>query len=174
MGKVYRKTASVLQCRHMFGRKDPHSAIEFILLGIFGAVVLIGIMYGVVIVLKNGGVPAPSSSDVVPVAEEPLVAPTQEEYDLAANDVMSPFLAQATLVTEASFEGDVSALGDLVTKTEERMIRLRVPAERQEAHLAAVLLLGSWKRAVAGSATDRAEVSASTAAFIAAMPWATR
>jgi len=157
----------------MFWRKDRHTIGEFLVLGAVVAAACVGVLYGVYRGFKKSDVtPVPAAAD--DQAQPVLAAPAPEEYDTSAQEVMAPFLQQAASVTEASFDGDLSALGELVTKTEERLLRVRVPADRRDTHLSAVLLLGAWKRAIAGSVQDRKTVLSATATFAASASWATR
>lgn len=157
----------------MFWRKDRHTIGEFLVLGVIVAAACVGVLYGVFMAFKKGDA-SPSSATPDAQDQPAPVAPAPEEYDASAQEVMAPFLQQAALVTDASFDGDLTALGDLVTKTEERLLRVRVPADRRDTHLSAVLLLGSWKRAIAGSAQDRKDVLSATATFAASASWSAR
>ena len=102
---------------------------------------------------------------------EPRKAPTVAEYRAEARTVLSPFLEQAANMTEEDIgSGDAIVLG-LVEKTQERLLNMIVPADERDAHLAFVLLLDQWKRALKGSAADIARVGDSTSGTVDAYPW---
>lgn len=152
----------------MFWHKESRTIGEFIVFGLVISVACVALLYGITLVFNA----SPKNDSMSAETQQPVVvAPSTTEYDSSASDVMTPFLQQAALVTPASFTGDLSLLGDLVTKTEDRLLRLRLPAERRDAHLSAVLLLGSWKRAIAGSAQDQNDVLSATAEFVKTAPW---
>jgi hypothetical protein len=151
----------------MFGRqKRKKWWSEFVVLGVFAAVVIAGLLYALVIVVvvgKDGAV----ETDIA----LPPVPPTAEEYRSGARDVLVPFLDQADLMTEADVASAGPVVDDFVEKTQERLLRLRVPKEYRDAHLTFVLLLDQWRRALAGSEPDRAVVLAKTRAVVETYPW---
>lgn len=155
----------------MFHRKkQPQFRInEFTIFGAFVAVAILGIGFGALVVGTGAYLEDPylanDYQEVIPVA------PTPEEYEAAAKDVLAPFVAQGEQVDEAYFAGDVSAMQQLVEKTQERLLRVRVPADYRDSHLSFVLLLEQWKRALRGSVADQEVVVAKTKDLAAANPW---
>ncbi len=135
---------------------------EFVILAAFVVAVTVGLLYGAVIVAVSGNRPA---------AVAPPAAPTVDAYRAEAQGVLAPFFEQAQRMTSADLAAPSSELVDLVAKTQERLLRLVVPKEEKDVHLALVLLLEQWKRALAGSAADREAVIDKTRQMIAKNRW---
>jgi len=109
-----------------------------------------------------------------PTVNQPLAissAPTVSAYEHEADTVLAPFLEQAAKVGQAELASGDQDLLDLIGKTQDRLLRMIVPAERKDAHLKFVLLLEQWRRALNGSAADQKQVLASTQQVLADNPW---
>lgn len=130
------------------------------MLWVFLAVSLAGLVFLSDAVLR--AVPTPPQA----------VAPTDEEYRAEASVIMEPFLAQASAMTAEDFElAEPEALRTLVVTTQERMLRLRVPSDLKDAHLAFVLMLERWHRAFDGDADMRVTAISQLRAEVDAYPW---
>ena len=152
----------------MFSRKKSRfSTNEFTILGVFVAVAVFGLGYGLLSLVLGT---AEFRTDDLPFVQ-PVVAPTPEEYEADARDVLAPFLEQALLMRTEDLAGDTGAMGQLVEKTQDRLLRVRVPKEYRDLHLSMVLLLDQWKRALAGSAPARDVVLDRTGEIVVANPW---
>ncbi|HTK05098.1 MAG TPA: hypothetical protein VL500_05930 [Candidatus Eisenbacteria bacterium] len=151
-------------------RTRPFRIDEFTVFGAFVAVAVFGLVYGIVAV-------AVGKFDVSAGYEEPLLQPveppTELEYQTEARDVLSPFFGQALTMRQEDLSGDNSAMLQLVEKTQDRLLRVRVPADYREFHLSAVLLLDQWKRALAGSKPDRDAALGKTQELAKKSPWLT-
>lgn len=146
-------------------KKERHFRFdEFTVLEVFLAVTLFGLVAGAVFsVLFPGIVTGPVAV---------VTAPTDDEYRAQASEIMLPFLAQATTMTAEDFGNEADApLAELAAKTQERMLRLRVPSEYRDTHLSVVLLLDQWKRVLSGADRDPAAVLAKTGEVLEADPW---
>jgi len=136
---------------------------EFAVLGVFCLAVIVGVLYGVL------------NLRVLPSANEPAAeavkAPTEADYRAAAGSVMAPFLDQAQKLDERAFAAADPTFVDLVSKTQERLLRIRVPGPDKDVHLSCVLLLEQWRRALSGSASDQKLVLANTRDLLGANPW---
>lgn len=153
----------------LFAQKKRRVLInEFTILGVFIAVVVFGLLYGVLLAVT--GTLFPDVRGAFPAAQ-PVVAPTMAEYEVEAREVLAPFFTQALQMAPADFAGDTGAMLQLVQKTQDRLLRVRVPKEYQDAHLGFVLLLDQWKRALAGSGPDREVVLQKTKDQAAANQW---
>lgn len=136
-----------------FARKKSRLLInEFTIFGVFIAVAVFGLLYGMLLAVTSG-VPSAVSSDFPEF--RPVVAPTMAEYESEAREVLAPFFRQALQMRPEDLTGDTGAMLQLVQKTQDRLLRVRVPKEYRDAHLGFVLLLDQWKRALTGSAPDR-------------------
>jgi hypothetical protein len=159
----------------MFGfmkrKMPPPTFTEYAVFGLLVSVVLFGVFFSVFSFFAKGG--RGGSNVSVAVSQPTPVAPTASQYQDEVRGVMAPFLEQAQKMTSADFSADNSAMNDLATKTQDRMIGIRVPKEYKDAHLSFVLLLAQWSRALGGSVTDQAAVLQKTAEVIAADPWLT-
>jgi hypothetical protein len=133
----------------------------FVVVGVFVAVILLGLACGTWYFVRSvtGRNAAPQS------------APSAEAYRVEVASVARPFLAQALKMDDADLAAAGADLADLVAKTQERVLRLRVPGSERDAHLGLVLLLEQWKRAVSGDAESRSSVLERTRAFVNAHPW---
>ncbi len=140
---------------------------EFTVLVVFGVVGLGMLLFGGIFGLRDLDLGASEKRVVAPA----VVAPTTEAYQKETRDVMTPFLRQAANVQVQNFSADIPSMLELVTKTQELMLRVRVPKDSREAHLSFVLLLDQWKRALAGSKSDQAAVLAKTPELVAAHSW---
>ena len=138
---------------------------ELTVVAVFFAIVAIGL---IVTLFSLDLVPESSlQGDVVQARK----APTVEEYRSEARDVLSPFLEQARMIGSDQAAYDETVFLGLVDKTQERLLRLIVPVQGQEAHLSFVLLLEQWRRAINGSVSDQAQAPDNTQKVIAANPW---
>lgn len=155
----------------MFHRKKQREfrINEFTIFGAFVAVALFGLVYGAYVVVTGtdgiGSIEEELVDEVLPVA------PTDDEYRADARDVLAPFVAQSAAMDETVFSGDTGALRQLVEKTQERLLRVRVPASFRTTHLSFILLLDQWKRALDGSSADRDVVLDKTRDLVAENAW---
>lgn len=153
--------------------KKPLWDSELAVLGVFVAVVAVGFTYG----LANLIWPDLFARLSGTVSEAQLAdsAPSEDAYQAEVRDIMGPFLAQAANVAPdnlADTSGEaMRTLATLVQKTQDRLVRVRVPGDYRDAHLAAVLLLEQWKRALAGSKSDQKLVLERTDEAKQAYPW---
>lgn len=154
----------------MFRRKKQQEfpINEFTVFGAFVAVALFGLLYGAILALSSASTGEYFEEEI---AEVVPVAPTDEEYRADARDVLAPFVSQALAMDDSAFDGDTSAIRQLVEKTQERFLRVRVPASYKVSHLSFTLLFDQWKRALDGSAPDRAVVLEKTRALISENAW---
>ena len=136
---------------------------EFSVLAVFCLAVIVGVIYGV---LNLRVMP---STDT-PVADV-LEAPSESDYRAAAGSVMSPFLDQAQKLDAGAFASVDPVFVDLINKTQERMLRIRVPGADKDIHLSCVLLLEQWRRALSGSKADQKLVPGNTRDLLGANPW---
>lgn len=127
---------------------------------VFFAILSFGLVYGL-IHLRVGDQPAAVA----------VTAPTLADYHQGASSVLEPFLNQWPNVTSEALVSDNEPLKGLVVMTQERLLRLRVPAEAKDDHLVLVLLLDKWKRALAGSAADQRNVLEMTEQTVAGLAW---
>jgi hypothetical protein len=137
---------------------------ELTVVAVFFAVIAIGLVYALfhlTVTSAPGGFQAPPA----------VKAPTLGEYRSETKSVLAPFLAQAAAIRPEQIGPSATVFKDLVVKTQERLLRVRVPAEAREAHLSFVLLLEQWKRALQGSSADQAVVADMTAKVTSANSW---
>jgi hypothetical protein len=128
--------------------KNPFVFNEFTVLGLFAAVVFIGLL---IVLVSLFWLRAPLVSTV----PSTVAAPTLIEYRTETRTVVSPFLNQATTVDSENLSDEArAAMLDLITATQERLLRIRVPGSEREAHLAFVILLDQWSQALGGSAAE--------------------
>ncbi|MFA6603587.1 MAG: hypothetical protein WCT10_01940 [Patescibacteria group bacterium] len=136
---------------------------RFAVFAVFGLAVIAGIGYGVL------------NLRVLPVAEAPasevVTAPSEAEYRTAAGSVLTPFFVQAQKLDETAFTAIDPIFVDLIDKTQERLLRLRVPGADQNIHLSCVLLLEQWRRAMSGSKADQKLVLANTRDLLGENSW---
>lgn len=137
---------------------------EMIVLGAFAATTLVGLAYGAISGLSHGDI-------VPPAAPAPLVAPSQEEYRAETADVMADFWEQSSRMTRDDLKVPDPRFVDIVEKTQERLLRVRVPKDGRDAHLSFVLLLDQWKRALGGSAADQEKVFDKSEDVLTENPW---
>jgi hypothetical protein len=133
--------------------------------GVFFAVIAIGLIYAV---FHLQVVSAPSS---LPEAMKPLPPPTVEEYQTEVRSVFGPFLQQAANINVLDLASIDTVFVSLIEKTEDRLLRVRVPSAQRETHLSFVMLLEKWKRAVGGSQADQKQISQATKDVATANPW---
>lgn len=138
------------------------------MVAVFFAVIAIGLTYAV-FNLKM----VPVSKTPVPGALKLPPPPTVEEYQQEVRSVLGPFLQQAVNVDPKNLAAVDSVFTDLVVKTEDRLLRVRVPS-KSDAHVSFVMLLEKWKRALSGSRFDQDQVSQATREVLAASPWLTQ
>jgi len=137
---------------------------EFTIVGVFVAVVFVGLVVGLVSAIS-------AATPTEPVASV-VTAPTLIEYRTEARAVLAPFLSQAeTVDSEALTEEAQIALVDLASRTQERLLRIRVPASEREAHLSFVVVLDQWKNALAGTSDDLEGVLDRTALLVQKHRW---
>jgi len=136
----------------------------------FFVVIAIGLTYAVFHLQM-----VPMNTTSVPEALKLPPPPTVEEYQQEVRSVFGPFLQQAVNVNSQNLAAVDSVFTDLVVKTQDRLLRVRVPSKsEQPAHLSFVLLLEQWKRALGGSRADQDQVSRATQEVLAASPWLTQ
>lgn len=103
------------------------------------------------------------------VAEMPPVRPapvTVNEYDDAARAALEPFFAWVGTLVDSS----VQPTSAVVDQAQADLLAARVPSERKDFHLAAVLLLDAWRSALqTGGSLDAA--LAGTTSLIDDNPW---
>lgn len=151
-------------------RTRPYRINEFTVFGAFVAVAVFGLVYGIVAAALGKFDIASGYEDTL---LQPAAPPTELEYQTEAREVLSPFLGQALAMRQEDLTGDNSAMLQLVEKTQDRLLRVRVPADYREFHLSAVLLLDQWKRALAGSQPDRDAAIGKTQELAKKSPWLT-
>ncbi len=137
---------------------------ELTVVGVFFAVIAIGLVYALFHLNLTPTSPAQPAAPVVK-------APTIEEYQSEARSVLAPFLEQAAAVDSGSLAAADEVFGALIDKTQERLLRVRVPAQARETHLSFVLLLEQWRRALKGSAADQDRAADMTVKLTSANPW---
>jgi hypothetical protein len=99
---------------------------------------LFAIGYGSFMVLKS----------IAPEKEDSLILspPTVIEYRTEAGSVLEPFLGQVEALSHGDISDDAgSALAELAARTQERLLRMRVPSSERDAHLTFVILLDQWQ-----------------------------
>lgn len=135
-----------------------------IVLGAFAATMLAGLTYGLAM--------SYAPDEAVPVVEQPvLVAPTRAEYRAETVGVMADFWEQSARMTRDDVRNVDPRFLEIVTKTQERLLRVRVPKDERDAHLSFVLLLDQWKRALGGSVADQEKVFEKTETVLVEYPW---
>jgi hypothetical protein len=146
--------------------RKPHHWLggEMIVLGAFAATTLAGLAYGAVSGMTRADL-------VPPVEPPPLVAPLRDDYRAETVGVMADFWEQSAKMTRADLRDLDPRFVDIITKTQERLLRVRVPREERDAHLSFVLLLDQWKRALDGSVADQEKVFEKSEAVLTANPW---
>ena len=113
---------------------------EFFVLGSFVAVVTAGLAYvGIMALVWEPSAP--------PAPAVPQFQMSVEEYRTEARDILTPFLGQVRDADPEAVMDGAAMLAELAAKTQERLIRMRVPGEAKDAHLTLVLLLDAWKLA---------------------------
>lgn len=132
----------------------------FVVLGVFVAVILVGLACG-------GWYAAQTIRGYAGVSAS---APTVDAYRSEVASITKPFFAQTLTMTEADVAAAGADLHSLAAKTQERVLRVRVPGSERQVHLGLVLLLEQWKRA-SSDGGNPAGVLEKTRAFVAATPW---
>lgn len=151
----------------MFKHKKKNVGTEFVVLGSFAAVVIVGFFYAAVSIILAA---YPETVSQGPLAVQP-VAPTAEQYKAQVRDDLHPFFSQAATMKAGDIDSAGPVFRELVVKTQDMLLRLRVPKEYRDNHLSFVLLLDQWKRALDGSKPDRAVVLKKTSTVLDANPW---
>ena len=100
-----------------------------------------------------------------------VVAPTAEEYTVAAGEILLPFMVRATAMTSADFGNTNEDFRAMVTDTQEQLLNLRVPGDFREAHISAVILLDKWKVALNSTDADQSVLLAKTKLYMDEHPW---
>ena len=150
----------------MFAKKKQRFLVnEFTVFGVFIAIAMAGILYGLVVTMVSK---AETAAYVPPPAPK---APTEEQYQAEARDVLTPFLTQTLSIEERDLAAPDPLVLELASKTQERLLRVRVPKQYREAHLVFVLLLDQWKRALSGSHADQEVVIDKTGEVLVSYPW---
>ncbi|MEK9152189.1 MAG: hypothetical protein AAB692_02390 [Patescibacteria group bacterium] len=147
---------------------------EFAVLGGFVLAALIGYFVALGAVLWPAAAPAVAPEETLSAAAP--AAPGIDEYRAEVSSVATPFLSQASRITADDFKTNaeaVAGLSSLAQKTQERLLRVRVPGKERTTHLALVLLIEQWKRALAGSKLDRKAVVINTQHLIRDHDWLT-
>jgi hypothetical protein len=139
---------------------------EFTVFGVFVVVAFIGLLAGGAVLLFGRD----AATELTGV--EAVTAPTADEYHAEARQIMSAFLGSAGKLTIDDIEGVKTELQAIVATTQTRLLAVRIPSGERDAHLALVLLMEHWKRALAGSDIDQqTDVFQQTQDFIVAHPW---
>ena len=137
---------------------------RFWVLGVFVSLALAGSIYGVILALRV-------SDSVGPISTAAYSGPTLEAYRIEARDIIRPFFDQARQMTPADLSVVGGPIGQLAAKTQERFLRLRVPADAKDFHLATVLLLDRWQGVTGLKATEQAELLGRTQSLIEGNAW---
>jgi len=148
----------------LFKNKKREVWDELIVLGVFVAVCTAGLVYLGYISLRDTAV---EEAPRIVVAS----APSPEDYRKSCREIVRPFFEQVQQMTVAGIEAGGDDLAALASKTQERLLRLRVPSGERDAHLQLVLLLDKWKRAGQGSVPDRSDVLSKTQELLASYTW---
>ncbi|MEY4723585.1 MAG: hypothetical protein RLZZ324_1098 [Candidatus Parcubacteria bacterium] len=139
---------------------------ELTVLEVFLVVALFGLVAGATFLALF---PQLASQSVVSAVQ---VAPTPEEYRADAAEAMKQFLSQAGNMTDADFGGTAAPIMlELAGKTQTALLALRVPGDLKDAHLAFVLLLDRWKRALSGDVNAQTGLAEKTKQLMATYPW---
>lgn len=157
---------TVLYSLHMLPKRHDSWLNEFTVFGAFVVVSFVGLLsVGSVVLFGRDAV-----TELAGV--EAVTAPSAEEYHAEARQIMSAFLGSAGKLTIDDIEGVKAELQAIVATTQDRLIAVRVPSEERDAHLALVLLMEHWKRALTDSDIDQqTDVFQRTQDFILAHPW---
>lgn len=156
----------MLYSLHMLPKRHDSWLNEFTVFGAFVVVAFIGLLsLGAVVLFGKDAV-----TELAGV--EAVTAPSVDAYQAEARQIMSAFLGSAGKLTIDDIEGVKTELQAIVATTQTRLISVRVPSGERDAHLALVLLMEQWKRALAGSDIDQqTDVFQRTQDFIMAHPW---
>lgn len=140
--------------------EKPFRPSDYALLWFFAIAAAVGVI-GTVSIARRASVPAV------------VIAPTVDEYHAAAVAALAPFLEKASAASAADFgSGVLSELAPVVDSAQAKLLGLRVPGSEREAHLAFILALERWKRALGGDvASDELAISQLRDALVA-YPWA--
>lgn len=145
-------------------RKSPSTTLTIAAVTLFiVSMVAVGVAADYVVrvmVLKNSE---------VNLSPEPL--PSDVEYEVAMAIALRPFLDHLKSVDYRVQENDQALILKIDTALD-TIISMRL-RERNPAHLATVLVLEKWKRAVQGSYDDQANVADMTAQLLEDYPWLT-
>lgn len=133
-------------------------------MGVFVAATFIGLLIGLILAIK-----ARPSAELITL---PTTAPTVIEYRTEAQAVLEPFLLQIKSIPADTLSPETAtAIADLATLTQDRLLRMRVPGDEREAHLSLVVILDQWKIAVRGSETDLLGVIERTTKLVEKYRW---
>lgn len=138
---------------------------EYTVFGVFIAVAAFGLIFGGVLAMM-GGEWGDGTVQIVEVENEelvlppePVTAPGKDEYRLAARSAVFPFLLKLQNVPrDGEWKNTDYGLRQAAIDTQAGLLKITVPVEERDEHLALVLLFDQWKRAVDGSASDRRAV----------------
>jgi hypothetical protein len=138
---------------------------EFAVIGVFAVVAISGIFIGAISALT---VEATTDAIVVP----DVTAPTIIEYRTETRSVIAPFLKQIESVQAGSLAAEAAdAIADLAARTQDRLLRVRVPGSERDAHLSLVIILDEWRTAARGSEADVTGVLERTAKLLSDYRW---
>lgn len=146
--------------------RRPRWLDPFALAGLYFLIVAIGLVYGLFQLQIEE--PLAADREVVMISPETLQLNT---YRRAARDILAPFLEQAVRVEPAAIAELDPAMLDLTTTTRERLLRLTVPASARDTHLAFILMLDRWTRALQGSPDDADLVVDETSQLVTEHTW---
>jgi len=138
---------------------------ESIVIAAFFAVIAFGLVYALFHMTTAPASPSSGGAAVL------IKAPSLSEYQSETRSVLAPFLEQAAAADPQRLGAADAVFGDLINKTEERLLRVRVPAEARDTHRSFVLFLEQWRRAAGGSKLDQDRVAAMTARIASENPW---
>ena len=153
--------------RHFFQRHQVKNQRQAIYLGLAVAVVFLVVGYLVMNSFIKALVP---NLAVSPVAYKPA-PPTPYEYQVAAHAAMGPFLAALDARSGQPIPAGDADLLNMIDQAQKGLLSQRLPAEYQEGHLQAILLLDQWRRALQGTEQDRLDARKKTDSFKSSYPW---
>lgn len=147
---------------------------EFLVLEVFFGVAAFGLLSGALFIWVFAAPSSSSSSEkeAAEVAVPVVSAMSPEEYQVEASGIMAPFVKQASAMTQADVNRGDPAFLALAIQTQDRLLGMeRLPKAAQDEHLAFVLLLDKWKRALGGSKADALTVLAKTKQVLSDHDW---
>jgi hypothetical protein len=107
---------------------------------------------------------------VTPIVATHPVAPTTSEYEVEAEMAMRAFVTYLVARSTPVPVGD-EMFRNLVQTVQTDMLGLRVPAERRDAHFAAVTLLDAWRAYLDGRDERYADLLSRTQKLTQDSPW---